>query len=211
MKVLLSTAYWPNLHYFFYVLNSDSVSIEHYENYQKQSFRNRTQILTANGKLDLSIPVNKTAPKILSKEVTISYQEKWQIKHWRAITSAYKNSPYFEHFESEIESFYTQEYENLSEYNLMQLNTVLKILKLKKTATFTTDYSKAPEDALDLRESIHPKKEFKSDLKALERLNKSYYQTFENKFDFAPNLSVLDLLFNTGLGTVDYLLSVDSL
>ena len=205
MKVLLSTAYWPNLHYFFYVLNADSVCIEHYENYQKQSFRNRTQILTANGKLDLSIPVNKTAPKIFTKDVTISYQEKWQIKHWRAITSAYKNSPYFEHFESEIEPFYLQEYESLSEYNSMQLKTVLKILKIKRQLSFSSDYIKTAENLLDRRESIHPKKEFQSDEKVVERLKHHYYQTFENKFEFVPNLSVLDLLFNTGLGTIEYL------
>ncbi|PBQ30740.1 hypothetical protein CNR22_02775 [Sphingobacteriaceae bacterium] len=207
MKVLLSTAYWPNLHYFCYVLNSDSIYIEQFENYQKQSFRNRTQILTANGALDLSIPVKKNAPKEFTKDITISYQEKWQIKHWRAITSAYKNSPYFEHFESEIEPFYTQEFENLSEYNFLQLETVLRILKLKKDLQYSSAYIKTPENLLDLRGAIHPKKEFKTDSLVIERLNTSYYQTFENKFTFVPNLSILDLIFNTGLETIDYLQS----
>lgn len=209
MKVLLSTAYWPNLHYFYYILNADSVCIEHFENYQKQSFRNRATILTANGTLDLSIPVTKNGIKELTKDITISYQEKWQIKHWRAITSAYKNSPYFEHFESEIAPFYLQEYENLSQYNQMQLNTVLKILKLKKQLFFSANYIKSPEGSLDLRESIHPKKEFGLDVLVTDTLNQNYYQTFESKFDFVPNLSILDLLFNKGLETLDYLREVN--
>ena len=106
MNPLLSTAYWPNLHYFYYLINSDSITIESFENYHKQSYRNRTQILTANGKLNLSIPIKNLNTKELIKDIEIAYQENWQINHWRAITSAYKNSPYFEFFEDEINYFY---------------------------------------------------------------------------------------------------------
>ena len=205
MRSLLSTAYWPNLHYFYYVFNSDEILIEQFENFQKQSFRNRTQILSANGPLNLSIPVKKKAIKELTKDIEISYSEAWQNKHWRAITSAYKNSPYFEHFESDIDHLYFQKTESLLEFNLLQLQTVLKILKVKRDISFTSRYEKDPLDFMDLREQIHPKLDYKTDVTPLKTLTHSYYQTFENKFEFVPNLSILDLLFNEGLETIDYL------
>lgn len=205
MTALLTTAYLPNLHYFFYVLNAETVFIEQFEYYQKQSFRNRTQILSSNGVLDLVIPVEKKATKELTKDISISYTEKWQIKHWRAITSAYKNSPYFDFFEEELKYFYENKFELLCDFNSQQLHLLLKILKQKKEIQFTSVYEKTPESILDLRQVIHPKIDFKTDDLVSNILQKNYYQTFENKFSFIPNLSVLDLIFNTGLKTVGYL------
>lgn len=205
MNVLLSTAYWPNLQYFFYILNATRVQIEQFENYGKQSYRNRCQLLTANGVLDLSIPVKKQAVKECVNEVEISYQENWQIKHWRAITSAYKNSPYFDYFEEEIKPFYFNQYCSLLDYNLKQAQTILKILKQKREITLTAHYNNVVENVVDLREKIHPKIPFREDSITADILAKPYYQTFENKFEFQPNLSILDLLFNTGLGSNEYL------
>jgi len=203
-SVLLSTAYWPNLQYFYYVLNSENIFIESHEHYQKQSFRNRARILTANGVLDLTIPV-QSANKVAISRVEISYKENWQANHWRAITSAYKNSPYFEFFEDEIKQFYSLEYRYLLEYNTDELNIIFKILRLKKQIHLTSDYHKEINNNFDLREKIHPKIDFTNDLNTKTILEKPYYQTFGEKFPFQPNLSILDLLFNKGLGTLDYL------
>jgi hypothetical protein len=204
MKTLLNTAYWPNLHYFYYLLNSDSTLIEQFDTYQKQSFRNRTQILSANGTLDLTIPIAKKGGKELTKEVRINYSENWQINHWRAITSAYKNSPYFEFFEHEIEVFYSKKHELLIDYNTKQLECVIKLLKLSKKISFTTSFEKQPNGFNDLRDVIHPKKDFTNDGEAKEILLQPYYQTFGAKFGFIPNLNILDLIFNIGLGVGNY-------
>jgi hypothetical protein len=204
MKVLLSTAYWPNLHYFFYVINAAEIQIEAQENYQKQSFRNRTSILTANGKLDLTIPVIHESTTSAISEIRISYSENWQIKHWRAITSAYKNSPFFEYFEEEIRMFYDKKFEKLFEFNCVQLETVLKIMRLKKQLNVTASYDLFPAGVLDLRSHIHPKKTIENDQKINSILKQPYYQTFENKFGFTPNLSILDLVFNEGLSSRNY-------
>ncbi|MCC6369689.1 MAG: WbqC family protein [Bacteroidia bacterium] len=205
MTILLSSAYWPNLQYLFYLLNAEKVYIEQHEHYQKQSFRNRTQILSANGVLDLSIPVIKKAPKEFTRDIEISYAENWQTKHWRAITSAYKNSPYFEYFEDEVKVFYTQRYQKLLDYNLAQITALFKILKLPKEIQLTEEYIKDASSYTDLRERLHPKKDFLSDTFSSELLLKPYYQTFENKFKFHPNLSVLDILFNKGIETTNLL------
>ena len=209
MNVLLVTSYWPNLHYFFYVLNASIINIEQFDNYSKQSYRNRTQILSANGVLNLSIPIKKNKSEKVLNSIEISYKEDWQKNHWRAITSAYKNSPYFDFFEEDLKVFYSNKYNLLIDYNLDQLKFIIKVLKQKKNIQLTKQYESNPESVIDLRTIIHPKQSYLSDKLVANKLDQSYYQTFENKISFTPNLSILDLLFNKGLHTIDYLKSID--
>ena len=209
MNVLLVTSYWPNLHYFFYVLNASIIHIEQFDNYSKQSYRNRTQILSANGVLNLSIPIKKNKSEKVVNAIEISYKEDWQKNHWRAITSAYKNSPYFDFFEDDLKVFYSNKYNLLIDYNIDQLKFIIKVLKQKKNIQLTKQYESNPESVIDLRTIIHPKQSYLSDKLVANKLDQSYYQTFENKISFTPNLSILDLLFNKGLQTIDYLKSID--
>ncbi len=209
MNVLLVTSYWPNLHYFFYVLNASIINIEQFDNYSKQSYRNRTQILSANGILNLSIPIKKNKSEKVINSIEISYKEDWQKNHWRAITSAYKNSPYFDFFEEDLKVFYSNKYNLLIDYNTDQLEFIVKVLKQKKDIQLTKQYERNPESVIDLRTIIHPKQSYLSDKLLANKLDQSYYQTFENKISFTPNLSILDLLFNKGLHTIDYLKSID--
>ena len=209
MNVLLVTSYWPNLHYFFYVLNASIIHIEQFDNYSKQSYRNRTQILSANGVLNLSIPIKKNKSEKVLNSIEISYKEDWQKNHWRAITSAYKNSPYFDFFEEDLKVFYSNKYNLLIDYNTDQLKFIIKVLKQKKNIQLTKQYESNPESVIDLRTIIHPKQSYLSDKLLANKLDQSYYQTFENKISFTPNLSILDLLFNKGLHTIDYLKSID--
>ena len=209
MNVLLVTSYWPNLHYFFYVLNASIINIEQFDNYSKQSYRNRTQILSANGVLNLSIPIKKNKSEKVINSIEISYKEDWQKNHWRAITSAYKNSPYFDFFEEDLKVFYSNKYNLLIDYNTDQLKFIIKVLKQKKNIQLTKQYERNPDSVIDLRTIIHPKQSYLSDKLVANKLDQSYYQTFENKISFTPNLSILDLLFNKGLHTIDYLKSID--
>jgi hypothetical protein len=204
MTPLLSSHYLPGLWYFYYLLNSEKVIVDGHEHYVKQSYRNRTQILSANGKLDLIIPViHKNNQPV--EEVRISYSEKWQRNHWRAIYSAYRGSPYFSFFEDDLKIFYEEEFELLMDYNTRLLEAILKILRLKKEIAFTSSFEKNPENVIDLREKIHPKLSFNEDVEAAKILAQPYYQTFGTKFGFVPNLGILDLLFNKGKEALDYL------
>lgn len=195
--VLLSTAYLPPINWLQHFLKNESVHIEAHEHFQKQSYRNRCEILSANGKLALSIPLIKQSDKEVISLKRINYAENWQMNHWRAITSAYKNSPYFEFFEEDLKPFYTQQYDLLFEYNNALLKLILKLWRIKKDILYTENYTKEFA-GLDLREKIHPK------LKP-EEVFKSYHQVFSDKHGFVSNLSCIDLLFNQGMSGLEFL------
>jgi len=203
MVYLLSTNYWPNLQYCYYLLNKP-VAIIHDEHYVKQSFRNRTQITGANGVQNLIIPVKKHHKHTPVNEIYLSFEEKWQLNHWRAITSAYGKSPFFEFLEDDIKPFYTQKTALLIDYNTNQLHTILKILRVQKEI-HTLKMDEVPNSGMiDLRETIHPKKQlYASEINLM--LDQPYFQSFQNKHPFMKNLSILDLLFSIGLDTKPYL------
>jgi hypothetical protein len=193
--ILLSTAYLPNILYFSHVINSDKIVLEKHEHFIKQTYRNRCEIVTSNGKLSLSIPLIKQADKEIISDKKISYSENWQKQHWRAITSAYKNSPYFEFFEDEFKPFYENEYEFLFDYNTQLLETILHILRLKKQIDFSTQFEFTTTNTIDFRSL--------SEINSVEIPTfKPYHQVFADKFGFMPNVSCLDALFNIGLETL---------
>ena len=191
--ILVSTAYLPSVFYLKQLLLHDTVLIEKQENFIKQTYRNRCDILTANGMMPLSIPLIKQSNKELIFEKKISYAENWQQQHWRTLVSAYKSSPYFEFFEHEFKSFYETQFEFLFDYNLQLLETILKILRIKKIIQFTDTYELNPSYVSDYREL--------SELKQANINIEStpYYQVFDDKFGFKENVSCIDALFNIGL------------
>lgn len=190
-SVLLPTAYLPSLAYLREVLRADEVVLEGQEHFVKQSYRNRCEILTANGTLSLSIPLEKQADKEITSRKRISYAENWQQQHWRTITSAYKGSPYFEFFEDDLRPFYGQRFEFLMDYNTALLKTVLYILRVKKDIRFTEVYEPQPLGLEDLRAMPY----------TTEEPIMPHYQVFSIGSDFVPGLSCIDALFNIGLET----------
>jgi len=191
-EILLSSAYLPSMYYLKQVLKAETVWIEAQEHFVKQTYRNRCDILTANGRLSLSIPLSKQVDKEVIACKRISYAENWQVQHWRTITTAYKSSPYFEFFEDDFRPFYENRYEFLLDYNTALLNTILHILRMKKEIHLTRQYDAIPPGLNDLRNwySLAP-----------EETIEPYYQVFAIGSDFVPGLSCMDALFNVGLET----------
>ena len=107
--LLLSTAYFPPIAYFCAIKQYGSVYIEQYENFGKQSYRNRCEIMTANGVIPLTVPVAKANSKTCIKDLKIVYQTNWQKLHYKGIESAYKNSPYYEYYIDDLIPFFRAE------------------------------------------------------------------------------------------------------
>ena len=203
MKTFFSTAYLPNTLYFSHLLKADVIYFERHEHFQKQSYRNRTQILGANGVLNLTIPVVQRHSKEPIGETKISYAERWQARHWQSIASAYGKSPYFIYFEDAIKPFYTARFDLLLDFNCRQLETILRLLKVNRKFFFTESFCETYFNALDFRFSLHPKLPSPNILPV-----PVYPQMFDSKFGFTPHLSILDLLFNYGLNSKGYLLGL---
>ncbi len=205
MKALLSTAYFAPIQYYCKQLQYKTILVEQWENYAKQSYRNRCNIFGANGLLTLSIPVVKaTNKKILTKDVRISYDTNWQKLHRKGIESAYKSSPFYEYYIDDIAPFFTKRWDFLFDMN-MQINaTVCDILEIENHLQPTSDFVPLNcPDYSDFRNSIHPKQ---SRAKADNCFSPSpYTQVFSDKLGFIPNLSILDLIFNLGNESLVYL------
>jgi len=186
---LLSTAYLAPIEYYVVLANSERILLEQHEYYEKQSYRNRCRIATANGIMDLSIPVD-SAGKTPIRDLRISDHNNWQTHHWRSIETAYNSSPFFEYYADDFRPFFEKKWLFLWDFNLALFNKTLELLDIETKIELTEQYKPETSDNfLDLRAAIHPKKE-------ISLLLKPYYQVFETKFGFMPNMSIIDLLFN---------------
>lgn len=199
-KILLSTAYLAPIEYYGSIVNADNVTIEQEEHYVKQTYRNRCMIATANRIQVLTIPVIKVDGNHTKiKDVQITYAEKWQMIHWRAILSAYSHSPYFLYYKNLLEPFYFKKFKYLFDLNFQLQEEILNILEVEKKIIFTESFEvNTGNESLDLRNSFQPK------IKSPKNFP-PYIQVFAEKFDFFPNLSIIDLLFNEGPAAIDYL------
>ena len=191
---LLPTAYFGPISYYAILLQHPNCNIEHHEHFVKQSIRNRCDIYGANGKLQLTIPKQrKGSSKTIIKEIQISYKQDWQKQHWTAIQSAYNSSPFFEYYKDEFLPFFEEQEEYLVNFNHKLQAVILKLLKEEKDVKTTTEYLHQGNFS-DLRNHNW-------NLEKQER----YDQVFMEKHGFIANLSILDLLFNLGPESGDYL------
>jgi hypothetical protein len=193
-NICLTSAYLAPVEYYSAMAKADTVFLEHCEFYEKQSYRNRCNIAGANGQLALTIPVEKSkGSRMLTRDVRISEHSDWQLQHWRSIESAYNSTPFFEYYKDDLIPFYEKNWTFLWDFNTEIQTKMLELLDLQVDVQLTKEYKvDFDENVQDVRNSIHPKKE--TDVGSF----KTYYQVFEQRFGFIPNLSSIDLLFNMG-------------
>lgn len=196
---LFSTAYWAPLSYYQLAAQSEVVLIEQHERYQKQSYRNRCTILSANGPLSLVVPVLRPHECGI-REIRIDYSKPWQKVHWRAIEAAYRSSPFFEEYSEDVYAIYKVAFTFLFDLNTKVWETSQMLLGVsfpwglteRFAPPFKKDSLECPCD--DYRYLLHPKAKRKPDEFAFT----PYFQVFGHKFGFVPHLSVLDAIFNVG-------------
>lgn len=193
-KVLIDLHYLPSIEYFTIFNLYKKIEIESFENFQKQSYRNRAAILSANRITNLSIPVLGSNSKHGIKSIQIDNKQRWMDVHWRGIISAYGKAPYFEYYKDYFQEIFDKPHEYLFDLNLELLTLCLKLLNYDNVITFSEMYQKNPEGGvLDLRSAVHPKKDFAQNTFYQPY---SYIQLFGK--EFVPNLSIVDVLFCEG-------------
>jgi len=202
IAILIESQYAGCARYWNKLLQSEQIVIDRHEHFVRRSYRNRTNILGANGLLRLSIPLESgKSQHAAMKDVRISYAENWQKLHWQSMNSAYRRSPFFEFYEDQLVRFYEQRRDFLIDFNQEMQQVIANILKVTLPIEFSTQYfAKGNFPGTDLRSTLLP---------GMEVLGlPPYSQVFGDRFPFVPDLSVLDVLFNLGPGSRDYLLSL---
>lgn len=193
-SLLIDLHFLPSLEYFCLLSGYDSIVLEKHEHYVKQSYRNRCYINTTNGVEKLTIPLTNKHGKVPFGDVMIDYSTRWQNVIWRTIESAYRNSPYFEHYADDFHKIIYSNKSSIFELDLELLSFCLVSLKWSQHLAVTSSYEKIVNKPFsDMRSAITTRNTYI----AREFYRPApYYQVFGNSFE--ENLSVLDLLFCTG-------------
>jgi WbqC-like protein family len=186
--------YLPSVVYFSAIVRAETVWIEAHEHFQKQTYRNRCHINTANGTDTLIVPVIHHSDKMRILDVRVDYQQNWVNRHWGALKAAYGKAPFFDYFADEFDTIYRRKPAFLFELNCELLTICLKLMKVQPTLRQTEAYQKElPSGQFDARATIHPKRVLG---------NNFFYQpvVYQQNFgtQFVPNLSIIDLLMCQG-------------
>jgi len=194
LKYLLPISYLAPIEYFAFLIQKKEVFIESQEHFVKQSIRNRCFIYSTKGVHNLTIPkYRKSSSKTVISNIKISNINNWKRNHYESIKCSYNSSPFFEYYKDSFREFYESEESNLFKFNLRLIYRILELLKIKKEINLTT-YYEHEFAGNDLRNY----KFYSNNLV-------TYTQVFEDRHGFIPNLSIIDLLFNIGPETTEYL------
>jgi len=194
---LIYPTYFPNILNYIIFVNHKIICFEVQDNYQKQTYRNRCYIYSANGKLGLHIPINFTQHnRQMTREVLIDNSISWKEHHWKSIEVAYKRSPFFEFYEDDIKPLFEKKHKYLLDYNLECIEKINNCLELDLNYKFSADFEK---------KIISNDFRFLADKSKTKLYTSPYQQVFKTKFGYLPNLSILDLLFNLGPESTSYL------
>ncbi len=203
---LFSTAYLPPIEYFIGFLKAENALLEIYEQFKRRNYFNHCLIANAIGLHQLTIPISKTHSNFAHiKDVRIDYTENWQRIHWKTLETSYNTSPFFLYYKDQFEPFYAKKTTFLLDYNMQLFELICSLLKINYHFTTTKKHISQPADNfIDLRKAIDLRKRKLPNYPFLAIA--PYQQTFSDKTGFITNLSILDLLFNKGYETKDYLI-----
>ena len=125
--------------------------------------------------------------------------------HWNALQSAYSESPFFDYYADDLHPFFERKYNFLIDFNEAIRQKICELIDIQPSVEYTSEYISAispqTSDITDYRNVIHAKHPQPDDTFEAKR----YWQVFQHKHGFLPNLSILDLLFCMGPESVFYL------
>ena len=196
----LSTAYLAPIQYYTKLIACGTIYIDTAENYPKQTYRNRCHIASANGLQSLTVPIEKPATlKAPVRDIRISEHGTWRHLHWNAFRSAYNLSPFFEYYSDDFRPFYEQKFKYLLDFNEALQTMICELLDINPLVIYSDTFKPFVEN--DYRQAIYPRHPLPDKCFT----PRPYYQVFQNKYGFLPNLSIVDLLFNMGPESILYL------
>jgi hypothetical protein len=202
-ELLLSTTYFGPIQWYQKLYRAESVQIERWESFQKQTYRNRCIIATTNGPQALTVPIERQFTINCIKDIRISDHGNWRHLHWNALQSAYGESPFFDYYQDDIRPFFEQRWDYLLDFNEAIREKMCELLDIQPKVDYSKKFTVYSLSSCvpDYRMVIRPKNSEPDP----DFTPKRYYQVYEQKHGFLPNLSILDLLFNMGPESIFYL------
>lgn len=197
--VILSTTYFGPIQWYQKLYRAERVEIEQWESFRKQTYRNRCLIATTNGIQTLTVPVEHSDSPLI-KDIRLSDHGNWRHLHWNALQSAYGESPFFEYYQDDIRPFFEKHWEFLLDFNESVRLKMCELIDIQPNVSYTKEFV-SEENMASFRDVICPKHP-QDDPDFTPR---RYYQVYEQKHGFLPNLSILDLLFNMGPESIFFL------
>lgn len=200
MMVISSYMPFPAISWWAQVADAQILLLDAAEHYEKMTLRNKYRIAGANNPIQLSIPLNGGRDQRTTMDnITIHNQQRWQVQHWRTLTSVYRQSPYWEYYEPELEHLFSTPFDKLADFDLATLQWCMKQLKITPELKKNTVYQKQyPPEIKDIRGYKGFKKETADKFPA-------YYQLFEERTGFLPDLSIIDLIMAEGPHTASWI------
>ncbi|WP_369047573.1 WbqC family protein [Tenacibaculum sp. UWU-22] len=198
MSLFIPTYFSPIIQYAT-IINTDKITFEVEDNFQKQTYRNRCYIYGANGKQLLNIPVKHTAStkRKKTKDTLVENNFNWQSQHLKSLQAAYRSSPFFEFYEDDLLPIFTKKYTYLIDVTIDTFLFLTDALQISSAYTKTIEYEITP--------SINDYRNLAIAKNGVTLIMKPYVQMFDDKHGFIPNLSILDLLFMEGPNTLSLL------
>lgn len=198
-KIIIETQYLPTIAFYSFAINETTLLIDQHEHYQKGGYRNRAEILSAQGKLTLSIPLqsgkNNQTP---IREVIIDHSVNWNKNHLQTIKSCYGKAPFFEFYFPDIELILNRKHQFLFDLNHEIIEKLNKWLGVEDKVNFSDHfYSETTQGIQIMRNLISPKTRLRYQLDPFFNFL-NYEQVFSEVTVFEPNLSILDLLMCKG-------------
>lgn len=185
---------------------------------------NRNYILTPKGKLLLTVPIQKGELQI--SKVRIDNSSKWKAKHWGAIESNYKKTPFWAMYEKHFKELYDQEWEYLCELNICFIKLFCDILgidvKFYRESEFNEEFGMNSERIANIVQKLNGDIYISgSGARAYNNPDhfnskgiKLLYQNFHHPHyrqkwgnEFTANLSIIDLIFNHGPDSINIIRS----
>lgn len=201
MNLLIHPTYFPSISHFAAMIQAEKIVFEVEDNFQKQTNRNRTYIYSPNGVQILNIPIKHSKQSHQkTKDIQIEPDFDWQKQHFKSLEAAYRSSPFFEYFEDDIQPLFVKKHKFLMDLNFEVHEILTKCMRIKLDFSITLEYFHTVDsNTTDLRFLANGKKDHSQ--------FEHYPQVFDDKHGFINNLSILDLLFNEGKFTTEYLKS----
>jgi hypothetical protein len=230
MKVaIIQPLYLPWTGFFEMIAAADAfVAFDHVK-FESSSWQHRNRVKGPNGPFFLSVPVlndNGGCSRICERR--IDYRQPWVKKHLKSLESCYRRAHYFDRYYPELTSLLEDGTEKIADLNVGLIRLLLKFLGLERKVIRSSELPLGDDTSLGKNERlihlmkvvgatrfyegasgrnfIDPRR-FEEEGMAVE-FQEYRHPSYPQQFDgFLPNMSVVDLLFNCGGGSLSILRS----